>query len=132
MLLHRGCNAPRLSSSIAAFEIGRSIPLALTVSVFGALAVGCFAEGRLAGIISSIGKIAGGDRYTSLPKLLGDGAIRNFNDAAGKIRAALMEADTLAVDQSRRETEARLHHAGRHFFTGNFRHAVDDVVNAFT
>jgi urea transport system substrate-binding protein len=117
---------------IAAFEIGRSIPSALTVSVFGALAVGCFAEGRLAGIIASIGKIAAGDRYTSLPKLLGDGAIRNFNDAAGKIRAALMEADTLAVDQSRRETEARLHHAGRHFFTDNFRHAVDDVVNAFT
>ena len=52
------------------------------------LAVGCFAEDRLAGIIASISKIAGGDRYTSLPKLLGDGAIRSFSDTAGKIRAA--------------------------------------------
>ena len=75
---------------IAAFEFSHSILVALFVSVIGALAVGCFAEGRLAGIITSIGKIAAGDRYTSLPKLLGDGAIRNFNDAAGKIRAVLM------------------------------------------
>ena len=117
---------------IAAFEIWRSIPLALGMAFIGALAVGCFAEGRLASIIASISKIAGGDRYTSLPTLLGDGAIRNFTNTAGKIRAALIEADTLAVDQSRRETEARLHHAGRHFFTGTFRRGIDDVVNAFT
>jgi hypothetical protein len=58
------------------------MPLALAVAVFGALAVGCFAEGRLASIIASISKIAGGDRYTSLPALLGDGAIRNFSATA--------------------------------------------------
>ena len=109
-----------------------SVPLALGVGLAGALAVSSFVESRLAGIISSIAKIAGGDRYTSLPSLLGDGAIQNFGDAAGRMRAALIAADTLAVDQGRRETEARLHHAGRQFFTGNFRHAVDDVVNEFT
>ncbi len=67
-----------------------------------------------------------------MPELVGDGAIQNFSDTAGKIRNALLEADTLAVDQGRRETEARLHHAGQHFFTGNFRRAVDEVVNTFT
>lgn len=48
------------------------------------------------------------------------------------MRAVLIEADTLTVDQLRREIEARLHHAGRLFFTGNFRRAVEEVVNAFT
>ncbi|RDV04042.1 transporter substrate-binding protein [Undibacter mobilis] len=121
------CNAV-----VAAFYLSGSIWIALAVGLGGALAVGSFAESRLAAIIASIGAIAGGDRYTSLPERLGDGAIRNFGDTASQIRAALIEADTLSVDQSRRETEARLHHAGRHFFTGNFRRAIDDVVNAFT
>jgi urea transport system substrate-binding protein len=114
------------------FYLVPSIVLALVLAALGALAVGCFAEGRLSGIIASITAIAGGDRYTSLPKLVGDGSIQNFGYTASKIRAALLEADTLSVDQVRRETEARLHHAGQHFFTGNFRRAVDDVVNAFT
>ncbi|MFZ0846216.1 MAG: transporter substrate-binding protein [Pseudolabrys sp.] len=105
---------------------------ALVVAVIGAIAVGVFAEIRLARIISSIDRIARGDRYTSLPKLLGDGAIQEFAGTAETVRAALIEADTLTVDQLRRETEARLHHAGRLFFTGNFRHAVEEVVSAFT
>ena len=94
--------------------------------------VGAFAEARLARIISSIDRIARGDRYTSLPELVGDGAIQQFAGTAETVRAALIEADTLTVDQLRRETEARLHHAGRLFFTGNFRRAVEEVVNAFT
>jgi urea transport system substrate-binding protein len=98
----------------------------------GAIAVGIFAERRLARIISSFDRIARGDRYTSLPRLMGDGAIQGFAGTAETVRAALIEADTLTVDQLRRETEARLHHAGRLFFTGNFRHAVEEVVNAFT
>lgn len=117
---------------VGAFYLSGSIWIALAAGLAGALAVGSFAESRLAAITTSIGAIAGGDRYTSLPERIGDGAIRNFGDTAGRIRAALIEADTLSVDQSRRETEARLHHAGRHFFTGNFRRAIDDVVNAFT
>lgn len=118
--------------AVVTFKIWQSIILSLTLGTLGALAVGCLAESRLASIIASISKIAGGDRYTSLPNHLGDGAIRGFSDTAGRMRDALIAADTLAVDQSRRETEARLHHAGRHFFTGNFRAGIDDVVNEFT
>jgi urea transport system substrate-binding protein len=109
-----------------------ALAAAFFVSLAGAVAIGCFAEYRLARITDSIGQIAKGDRYTTLPKLLGDGALQQFGGTAEAIRAALIAADTLTVDQSRRETEARLHHAGRHFFTGNFRHAVEDVVNTFT
>jgi urea transport system substrate-binding protein len=109
-----------------------SLSLALAVAGCGALAVGCFAEARLARIIRSIRKIAGGDRYLSLPPLIGDGAIRAFGETAEAIRSALIEADTLWVDQRRRETEARLHHAGRVFFTGAFRRRVDEVVDTFT
>ena len=105
---------------------------ALVIGLLGAIAIGIFAECRFARIISSFDRIARGDRYTTLPTLLGDGAIQGFHTTAETVRAALIEADTLTVDQLRRETEARLHHAGRLFFTGNFRHAVEEVVNAFT
>jgi len=106
--------------------------VAIVIAMIGAFLVGWFAESRLARIIGSITSIARGDRYTSLPQLVGDGAIHNFAPAAETMRTALIEADTLAVDQRRRETEARLHHAGQVFFTGNFRHGVETVVNAFT
>ncbi|MBV8790495.1 MAG: transporter substrate-binding protein, partial [Pseudolabrys sp.] len=102
------------------------------VAIAGAVAVSCFAEYRLARIISSIDRIARGDRYTSLPQLIGDGTIQQFAATAETIRSALIAADTVSVDLSRRETEARLHHAGRLFFTGNFRGAVEAVVSAFT
>ncbi|HKA77015.1 MAG TPA: transporter substrate-binding protein [Pseudolabrys sp.] len=118
--------------AIACLYLWPGSPAALAVALTGAFAVGCFAEHRLARIIASISKIAGGDRYTSLPELIGDGALQSFGETAEHIRTALIQADTLSVDQRRRETEARLHHAGRLFFTGNFRHAIDKVVNAFT
>jgi urea transport system substrate-binding protein len=113
-----------------AFQAG--IVAALVVGFVGAALVGAFTERRLARIISSIDRIARGDRYTSLPDLVGDGAIQQFAGTAETVRAALLQADTVSVDQLRRETEARLHHAGRLFFTGNFRRAVEEVVNAFT
>ena len=119
-------------AAILTLSLWPSLPLALAIAAIGALIVGCFADARLAAVIASLSKIAGGDRYLSLPEQIGDGAIREFGAAAETIRGALIEADTLSVDQRRRETEARLHHAGRVFFTGNFRRAVDDVVNAFT
>jgi urea transport system substrate-binding protein len=121
-----------VAAAVAASLALQSFPVALAVGLAGAFAVGCFAEYRLAYIIASISKIAGGDRYISLPKLIGDGAIQDFGETAEEIRDALIHADTLSVDQGRREAEARLHHAGRLFFTGNFRRAVDEVVNAFT
>ena len=119
-------------SLVLAASLKAGIFPALVVGLIGAALVGAFAEARLARIISSIDRIARGDRYTSLPELVGDGAIQQFAGTAETVRAALIEADTVSVDQLRRETEARLHHAGRLFFTGNFRRAVEEVVNAFT
>jgi urea transport system substrate-binding protein len=109
-----------------------SYTLAILIAVAGAALVGSYAEARLSRITTSIRKIAAGDRYTNLPELIGDGAIQEFGESAETMRRALIEADTVAIDQLRRETEARLHHDGRVFFTGNFRRAVEDVVNAFT
>ena len=120
-----------VSLAVAA-SLQAGLTAALVVGLIGAAFVGAFAEARLAHILSSIDRIARGDRYTSLPELVGDGAIQQFAGTAETVRAALIEADTLTVDQLRRETEARLHHAGRLFFTGNFRRAVEEVVNAFT
>jgi urea transport system substrate-binding protein len=120
-----------VSLAVAA-NLQAGITAALVVGLVGAALVGAFAEARLARIISSIDRTARGDRYTTLPELVGDGAIQQFAGTAETVRAALIEADTLTVDQLRRETEARLHHAGRLFFTGNFRRAVEEVVNAFT
>jgi urea transport system substrate-binding protein len=113
-------------------QLSESAILAVVVGAAGAAAVGAFAEARLANVIASIGKIAAGDRYLSLPAQVGDGALQDFGRTAEVIRGALIEADTLAVDQGRRETEARLHHAGRTFFTGNFRSGIDEAVNEFT
>ena len=124
---------PTFAVSLAvALALQAGVLAAAVVGLIGAALVGAFAERRLAGIISSIERIARGDRYTSLPELIGDGAIQQFASTAETMRAALIEADTVSVDQLRRETEARLHHAGRLFFTGNFRRAVEEVVNAFT
>ena len=131
---------PALWIAVPTFVVSLAVAVALKAGVFtalvvalvGAALVGAFAEARLTRIISSIDRIARGDRYTSLPELIGDGAIQQFAGTAETVRAALIEADTVSVDQSRRETEARLHHAGRLFFTGNFRRAVEEVVNTFT
>jgi len=131
---------PALWIAVPTFVVSLAVAVALKaglfaaifVGVIGAALVGVFAEARLACIIASIDRIARGDRYTSLPQLIGDGSIQQFADTAETMRAALIEADTMAVDQGRRETEARLHHAGRLFFTGQFRRAVEEVVNTFT
>ncbi|MBS0249363.1 MAG: hypothetical protein JSR61_22355, partial [Proteobacteria bacterium] len=120
------------AAGLGVFHLFHSLLAALVASLAGALLIGLYADRRLGAVIGAISAIAGGDRYTSLPQTIGDGAIQSFGEAADRIRAALIEADTVAVDQNRRETEARLHHAGRHFFTGNFRRAIDDVVTAFT
>jgi urea transport system substrate-binding protein len=109
-----------------------AIGAGFAVAALGAGLVGWFAETRLAAIIASIRRIAGGDRYTQLPELIGDGAIQDFGETAETMRRALIEADTVTVDQRRRETELRLHHAGRQFFTGSFRRGVEEVVHAFT
>ena len=75
-------------------------------------------------------RIAGGDRYAIVPKQP-KGPLSELAEAAELLRAAVIKANSLAVDQRRREAEARLHYAGRSFFTRRFRSAVDEVTNAF-
>ena len=47
------------------------------------------------------------------------------------MRQVLIDADALAVDHRSREAEARLHQAGRSFFTQRFRTTVDKLIGAF-
>ena len=74
-----------------------------------------------------VGKIAGGDRYAIVPEQP-KGPLRDLAAGAEALRQAVIEADALAVDQKRREAEARLHHAGRNFITRRFRETVDEVT----
>jgi len=75
-------------------------------------------------------RIAGGDRYAIVPKQP-QGPLSELAEAAESLRGAVIEADSLVVDQRRREAEARLHYAGRSFFTRQFRAAIDEVTHAF-
>jgi urea transport system substrate-binding protein len=59
------------------------------------------------------------------------GPLFELAQAAESFRASVIEPDALVVDQRRREAEARLHYAGRSFFTRRFRAAVDEVTDAF-
>jgi len=77
-----------------------------------------------------VGKIAGGDRYAIVPEQP-KGPLRDLAAGAETLRQAVIEADALAVDQKRREAEARLHHAGRNFITRRFRETVDEVTTVF-
>ncbi len=81
----------------------------------------------LAGIAA---RIAGGDRYAVIPSLP-KGPLSELADAAETLRRSIIDADALVVDQRRREAEARLHYAGRSFFTRRFRAAVDEVTTVF-
>ncbi len=115
-----------------AVRLGAGLVVALALALVGAFLVALSTERRLSGVVSAITRIARGDRYTSLPQLVGDGAIRRFGTAAEMMRVALIDADATAVDQRRREIEAKLHHDGQVFFTRRFRAAVDEVISAFT
>ena len=87
---------PALWIAVPAFVVSLAVAASLQAGVFPALVVGllgaglvgAFAEARLARIISSIDRIARGDRYTSLPELVGDGAIQQFAGTAETVRAA--------------------------------------------
>jgi urea ABC transporter urea binding protein len=97
-------------------------------AAFGAAAV---VESPLKHLASITHKIAHGDRYAILPRQK-PGPLAAIAKSIDALRAAVLEADSLAVDHRRREAEARLHMASRSFFTRSFRGAVDDVVKAFT
>lgn len=87
-------------------------------------------ERPLRALAAVTARIAGGDRYAIVPKQP-QGPLSELAEAAESLRGAVVEADSLVVDQRRREAEARLHYAGRSFFTRQFRAAVDEVTHAF-
>jgi urea transport system substrate-binding protein len=131
---------PALWVTIPAFAIAAAagflgtqggIKLALIMALGGALALGFLVEYRLSAIVTTLLRIARGDRYANVPQV-GDGAVQLFTDAAEAMRAALVDADAVTVDRDRRVTESKLHHAGRVFITRRFQRAVGDVVHAFT
>jgi urea transport system substrate-binding protein len=88
-------------------------------------------ERRLRSVVEAIAHIASGDRYAALPACAGSGAMADIAAAAERMRQSLIDADALAVDQRSREAEAKLHHAGRAFFTQRFRSTAAELVAAF-
>lgn len=120
-----------LGIAVALLAHENGIALAIAAATIGALLFGIFVERRLAAIINAIDTLADGDRYLVVPRLFGDGAIRRFYGALTRMRDALINADNLSVDQRRRETEAKLHHAGQEFFTKRFRAGIEEVVSVF-
>ncbi len=117
------------AASLGVAAIG-GLVAGVVASAVGSLILASFFSSRLAAIAVSIERIAKGDRYISFDSSK-SGARNEFAGVADLIRSALVDADTASVDQARRETEAKLHHAGRAFYTRRFQTAVGDVVTAF-
>jgi urea transport system substrate-binding protein len=105
--------------------------LGLVTALIGAAAVAWWCEEMLRGVVGTIGQIAGGDRYAALPERTGSGALGDSAVAAERMRQVLIDADALAVDHRSREAEARLHYAGRAFFTKRFRSTADELTSVF-
>ncbi|XSG81758.1 MAG: transporter substrate-binding protein [Methyloligella sp. ZOD6] len=103
----------------------------LICSVFGGFLAAWAINRRLRIIAVATEKIAAGDRYAEIPEQSA-GPLADLSKAVLELRAAIGEADGRVVDQRRREAEARLHYAGRSFFTHQFRTTVDQVTRAFT
>ncbi len=82
-------------------------------------------------LANAAGRVAGGDRYAELP-VSAHGDLADLAAAIESLQKAAIAADTRAVDQRRKEAEARLHHAGRNFFTHQFRNTLDEVSQAFS
>src|ERR1700720_2713810 len=108
-----------------------SLLLGLATALVAALAAAWWCEQMLRGVVGTIAQIAGGDRYAALPERVGSGALGDSAVAAEQMRQVLIDADALAVDHRSREAEARLHHAGRSFFTQRFRTTVDKLIGVF-
>jgi urea transport system substrate-binding protein len=111
--------------------VADSLLLGLTAALVGGVSAAWICERTLRTVVSTIAQIAGGDRYAALPDRIGGGAIGDSATAAETMRQVLIDADALAVDHRSREAEARLHHAGRSFFTQRFRTTVDKLIDVF-
>jgi len=108
-----------------------SLLLGFVTALIGAAAVAWRCEEMLHAVVGTIGQIAAGDRYAALPGRIGSGALGDSAVAAERMRQVLIDADALAVDHRSREAEARLHYAGRTFFTRRFRATVDELTGVF-
>ena len=127
--LGRAAGAWRLPFAILATEVGGPLLGLVLGGITGLLAASAI-ERPLRALARVAERIAGGDRYAIVPKQP-KGPLSELAEAAESLRAAVIKADSIAVDQRRCEAEARLHYAGRNFFTRPFRSAVDEVTNAF-
>jgi urea transport system substrate-binding protein len=108
-----------------------SLLVGFVTVLIGAAAVAWWCEAMLRAVVGTIGQIASGDRYAALPGRIGSGALGDSAIAAERMRQVLIDADALAVDHRSREAEARLHYAGRAFFTQRFRTTVDELTSVF-
>ena len=119
-----------VASVLTVWQTG-SLLAGLAAAFISSIFIAWHCERTLRAIIGPIAQIAGGDRYAVLPNRIGGGALAEGAAAAETMRQALIDADALAVDHRSREAEARLHHAGRTFFTQRFRAAVDKLIGLF-
>jgi methyl-accepting chemotaxis protein len=103
----------------------------IIVGVWAAFAAAVVIESPLKQFAAVTRRIADGDRYAILPRQ-SPGPLARIAKSVDVLRATVLEADQLAVDQRRREAETRLQMASRSFFTRSFRGAIDDVVKTFT
>jgi urea transport system substrate-binding protein len=117
-------------SVLAAATLTNSL-LATGAALALGLVAAAWAEWRLRAIVSAISAIAAGDRYAALPAQIGGGAMSEIAAAAERMRQSLIDADALAVGHRSRESETKLHLAGRMFFTQRFQAAIDELVSTF-
>jgi urea ABC transporter urea binding protein len=117
------------SATIGAL-FSHSLSGVVSVVVF-ALPAAWWADRRLRSVVDALASIAGGDRYTTLPDQVGGDCLAKIVMAGERMRRSLVDADALAIDHRSRESETKLHHAARAFFTQKFRSAVDELTHAF-
>jgi len=118
-----------VSASIATIVVNWLVACMTVLPI--AVAAAGWAEWRLRSVVDAMSLIASGDRYAALPARIGGGAMVEIAAAAEQIRRSLIDADALAVGHRSRESETKLHLAGRVFFTQRFRSAVDELVSTF-
>src|ERR1700683_338310 len=117
-------------SALTAWLTG-SLFAGFAAALVSAICAAWYFERTVRAVAGPTAQRAGGDSYAMLPSRIGGGALAHGAAAAEMVRQALIDADALAVDHRSRAAEARLHHAGRTFFTQRFRTTVDKLIGLF-
>jgi urea transport system substrate-binding protein len=122
-----------LASAISALvaSVADNHVLAGVAALLVSLLVAAWTERRLRSVVNAISSIAAGDRYAALPERIGGGTMVEMATAAERMRQSLIDGDALAVTHRSRESETKLHVAGRAFITQRFRSVVDELVSTF-